>query len=65
MGWVPNWGSRWMVISLVSAPYFVTPSMGVLLPPFKMDRSIHTLVFFLLEFHVFSELYLGYSELLG
>jgi hypothetical protein len=33
-------------------------------PPSKKDRSIHTLVV-LLEFHVVSELYLGYSKLLG
>jgi hypothetical protein len=44
----------WMVISLVSTPHFVsvTPPMGVLFPTFKMDRSIHTIVFLLLEFHV-------------
>jgi hypothetical protein len=32
MGWIPGWGSLWMVHPLVSAPYFVsvTPSMGVL-----------------------------------
>jgi hypothetical protein len=33
-----------------------------LAPPSKKDQSIHTLVFFLLEFHVVCELYLGYSE---
>ena len=56
-----------MVISSVSIPHFVsvTPSMGVLFPPSKMDISIHTMVFLLLEFHVACELYLGYSELLG
>jgi hypothetical protein len=54
-----------MVISLVSTPHFVsvTPAMGVLFPPFKMDRSIHATVFLLLEFHVVCELYLGFSEL--
>ena len=34
-------------------------------PPSKKDQIIHTLVFLLVEFHVFFELYLGYSELLG
>ena len=34
-------------------------------PHSKKDQSIHTLIFLLLEFHVFCELYLGYSELLG
>jgi hypothetical protein len=37
---------------------------GYFVPPSKKDQSIHTLVF-LLEFHVFCKLYLGYSELLG
>jgi hypothetical protein len=37
---------------------------GYFVPPSKKDGSIHTLVF-LLEFHVFCKLYLGYSELLG
>ena len=34
MGYIPKWGSLWMVISSVSTPHFVsvTPSMGVLLP---------------------------------
>jgi hypothetical protein len=30
----------------------------------KKNQSIHTLVFLLLEFHVFCKLYLGYSKLL-
>jgi hypothetical protein len=38
---------------------------GYFVPPSEKDRSIHTLVFLLLEFHVFCELYLGNSELLG
>jgi hypothetical protein len=34
MEWNPKWGSLWMVIPSVSAPYFVyvTPSMGILFP---------------------------------
>jgi hypothetical protein len=34
MGWIPGYGSLWMVHPLVSAPNFVsvTPSMGVLFP---------------------------------
>jgi hypothetical protein len=31
----------------------------------KKDGSVHTVVFLILEFHVFCTLYLGYSELLG
>jgi hypothetical protein len=55
MGWISRWGSLWMVIPSVSAPYFVsvTPSMCLFVPPSKKDQSIHTLVFLLLEFHVF------------
>jgi hypothetical protein len=32
MGWIPSWGSLWMVIPSVSAPHFVsvTPSVGIL-----------------------------------
>ena len=34
MGWIPRWGSLWMVIPSVSVPHFVsvTPSMGILFP---------------------------------
>jgi hypothetical protein len=34
MGWIPKWGSLWMVIPSVSAPNFVsiTPSMGICSP---------------------------------
>ena len=34
-------------------------------PSSKKNWSSHTVVFILLELHVFCELYLGYSELLG
>ena len=67
MGWIPRWGSVWMVILSVSAPNFVseTPSMGILFPHSKKEQSILTLAFLLLEFHVFCKLYLGYSKFLG
>ena len=34
MGWIPRWGSLWIVHPFVLAPnfVFVTPSMGVLFP---------------------------------
>jgi hypothetical protein len=66
MGWIPGWGSLWMVLSSLSAPnfVFVTRSIGVF-PHSKKERSIPTLVFLLLEFHVFYNLYLGYSKLWG
>jgi hypothetical protein len=60
MGWIPEWGSLWMVLLSVSAPNFVsvTPSMGIFVLHTKKEQSIHTLVFLLLEFHVFCKLYL-------
>jgi hypothetical protein len=36
----------------------------ILLPFLRSSKSIHTLVFLLLELHMVCELYLGYSELL-
>jgi hypothetical protein len=59
MGWIPRYGSLYMVHPFISAPNFVsvTPSMGVLFPILRRG-SVHTLVFVLLEFHVFSKLYL-------
>jgi hypothetical protein len=65
MAWIPKWGSLWLVIPSVSTLNFVTPSMGVLFPLSKKAQSIHTLVFLLLEFHVFFKWYLGYSMFLG
>jgi hypothetical protein len=67
MGWIPRWGSLWMVIPSVSAPKLCLCNSfhGYFVPPSKKDRSIHILVFLLLEFHVFWKLYLVYSELLG
>ena len=66
MGWIPKWGSLWMVVPSVFALNFVsvTPSMDILFSILRRDE-VHTLVFLLLEFHVFCKLYLGYSELLG
>ena len=56
-----------MVLPSVSALHFVsvTPSMGISFPHSMKERSVHTLVFLLLEFHVVFKLYLGYSKFLG
>jgi hypothetical protein len=56
MGWIPGYGSLYMVHPFISAPNFVsvTPSKGVLFPLL----SVHTSVFIFLEFHVFRKLYL-------
>jgi hypothetical protein len=65
MRWIPGWGSLWMVLHSLSALNFVIPFMGNFFPHSKEELSIHTLVFLLLEFHVFCKLYLGYSKFLG
>jgi hypothetical protein len=39
MGWISGWGSLWMVHPFVSAPNFVTPSMGILLPILRKPIS--------------------------
>jgi hypothetical protein len=66
MGWIARWGSPWMVYPSVSAPQFVSeiPSMGISFP-LILRTKVFTLVFLLLEFHEFCELYLEYSKLLG
>jgi hypothetical protein len=38
---------------------------GYFVPHSQKERSIHTLVFVLLDFHVFCKMYLGYSKFLG
>ena len=38
---------------------------GYFVPHSKKEQGIHTLVFLLLEFHMFCKLYLGYFEFLG
>jgi hypothetical protein len=64
MGWTPRWGSLWMAFPPVYVPHCVSifPPVSILFP---LLRSIHTLVFLLLGLHLFYEVYLGYSELLG
>jgi hypothetical protein len=44
------------------SPYFLHECF---VNPSKKDRSIHTLVFLLLELHGFCKLHLGYLEILG
>ena len=57
---IPGYGSLQMVHPFVSAPNFVSviPSMGVWFPILKKGQSVSTLVFVLLELHVFCKLYL-------
>jgi hypothetical protein len=61
MGWIPRWGSLWMVYPFLSAPNFVsvTPSMGILFPILKRNEvsTIHSSFF--LIFWCFTNCILG------
>jgi hypothetical protein len=66
MGWIPGWGSLWMVHPFILAPNFVsvTPSIGILFPILRRNEvSTHWFSFFLI--FMFCKLYLGYSKFLG
>ena len=69
MGWIPKYGSLYMVHPFVSAPNFVsvTPSMGVLFPILRRGKvsTLWSLLF--LSFMCLANciLYLGYSKFLG
>jgi hypothetical protein len=39
MGWIPRWGSLWIVHPFVLAPNFVTPFMGILFPILKRNEG--------------------------
>ena len=68
MGWIPRWGSLWMVHPFILAPNFVsvTPSMGVLFPILRRGRVSTFWSAFFLSFMCFADciLYLGYSKYL-
>jgi hypothetical protein len=68
MGWIPGYGSLYMVYPFVSAPNFVsvTPSMGVLFPILRRGK-VSTLWSLFLSFMCLANciLYLGYSKFLG
>ena len=53
MGWIPRWGSLWMVIPSVSAPHFVsvTPSMDIFFPLLRRTATLWS--YFLLSFMCF------------
>ena len=70
MGWIPRYGSLYMVHPFVSAPNFVsvTPSMGVFFFPILRRGKVSTLWSqFFLSFICFADciLQLGYYEFLG
>ena len=60
-GTVSGWPFLQSLLYTLS-PYLL---LWVFCSPSKNDQSTHTLVFLLLEFHVFHKWYPGYSELLG
>ena len=61
MGWIPRWGSLWMVIPSVSAPHFVsvTPSMGILFPLLRRIEVSTLWSSFFLSFMCFANCILG------
>ena len=60
MGWIPGWGSLWMVHPFVSAPNFVsTPSMGVLFPTLRRGKVTTLWSSFFLSFMCFARCILG------
>ena len=69
MGWIPGYGSLYMVHPFVSVPNFVsvTPSMGVLFPILRTGKVSKFWSSFFLSFMCFANynLYLGYSKFLG
>ena len=66
MGWIPGYGSLYMVHPFISAPNFVsvTPSMGVLFPNLRRGIVSTLQSSFFLSFMCFTNciLYLGYSK---
>ena len=61
MGWIPRWGSLWMVIPSVSALNFVsvTPSMGILFPLLRRIKVSTLWSSFFLSFMCFANCILG------
>jgi hypothetical protein len=61
MGWIPGYGSLWMVHSFVSAPNFVSviPSMGVLFPILRRGEVSTLWSSFFLSFMCFANCILG------
>jgi hypothetical protein len=61
MGWIPGWGSLWMVHPFISAPKFVsvTPSKGVLFPILKRGKVSTLWSSFFLSFMCFANCILG------
>jgi hypothetical protein len=69
MGWIPVYGSRYMVHFFVSAPNFVsvTPNVGVLFPILRRGKVSTLWSLFFLSFMCLANciLYLGFPKYLG
>ena len=69
MGWIPGWGSLWIVHPFILAPNFVsvTPSTGILFPILRRSEVSTLCSSFFLSFMFFTNhiLYLGYSKFLS
>jgi hypothetical protein len=59
MGWIPGWGSLWMVLPWVSALNFVTLSMGILFPILRRNKVSTFWSSFFLSFMCFANCILG------
>jgi hypothetical protein len=61
MGWIPGWGSLWMVLPSISASNFVsvTPSMGILFPILRRNKVSTLWSSFFLSFMCFANCILG------
>ena len=61
MGWIPRWGSLWMVLSSVSALNFVSgiPSMGILFPILRRNEVSTFWSSFFLSFMCFAHCIMG------
>jgi hypothetical protein len=61
MGWIPGWGSLFVVHPLVLAPYFVSvpPSMGILFPILRRNEVSTRWSSFFLIFLCFANCILG------
>jgi hypothetical protein len=59
MGWIPGWGSLWIVHPFVLAPNFVTPFMGILFPILGRNEVSTCCSSFFLIFFCFANCILG------
>jgi hypothetical protein len=61
MGWIPGWGSLWMVLPSISAPTFVsiTPFIGILFYLLRRKKISTLWSSFFLSFMSFANCILG------